>query len=51
LIDELITTNSVPIKTRGLPITVLSISKLLGEAIVRINSNESVTSLFRIKGI
>ena len=51
LIDELITTNSVPIDTRGLPIKVLSIANLLGKAIVRINSNESVTSLFRIKGI
>jgi ribose-phosphate pyrophosphokinase len=50
LIDELITTNSVPIDPRGLPITVLSIAPLLGEAIVRINSNESVTSLFKIKG-
>jgi ribose-phosphate pyrophosphokinase len=50
LIDELITTNSVPIDARGLPITVLSIAQLLGQAIVRINSNESVTSLFRIKG-
>ena len=50
LIDELITTNSVPIETRGLPITVLSVSELLGQAIVRINSNESVTNLFRVKG-
>ena len=50
LIDELITTNSVPIDPRGLPITVLNIAPLLGEAILRINSNESVTSLFRIKG-
>ena len=50
VIDELITTNSVPIDTRGLPITVLSIAPLLGEAILRINSNESVTSLFKIKG-
>lgn len=50
MLDELITTNSVPIDTRGLPITVLSIAPLLGEAIVRINSNESVTSLFKIKG-
>ncbi len=50
LIDELITTNSTPIDTHGLPITVLSIAKLLGQAIVRINGNESVTSLFRIKG-
>ena len=50
LIDELITTNSTPIDTKGLPITVLSIAPLLGQAILRINSNESVTGLFRIKG-
>ncbi len=50
LIDELITTNSVPNEPRGLPITVLSIAALLGNAILRINSNESVTSLFKIKG-
>jgi ribose-phosphate pyrophosphokinase len=50
LIDELITTNSTPISTQGLPITVLSIAKLLGEAIVRITSNQSVTGLFKIKG-
>lgn len=49
-IDELITTNTIPVDPRGLPITVLSVAKLLGEAIVRINCNESVTSLFRIKG-
>ena len=40
----------VPIDPRGLPITVLSIAPLLGEAILRINTNESVTSLFKIKG-
>ena len=50
LIDELITTNTVPIDTRGLPITVLSVAALLGQAIQRINTNESITSLFRIKG-
>ncbi len=50
VIDELITTNSVPVDPRGLPITVLNIAPLLGEAILRINSNESVTSLFKIKG-
>ena len=50
LIDELITTNTVPVDPKGLPITVLSVAPLLGEAILRINSNESVTSLFRIKG-
>jgi ribose-phosphate pyrophosphokinase len=50
LIDELITTNTVPIDTRGLPITVLNVAGLLGQAIQRINTNESITSLFRIKG-
>jgi ribose-phosphate pyrophosphokinase len=50
LIDEVITTNSTPIDTKGLPITVLSIAPLLGEAICRINRDESVTSLFKIKG-
>ena len=50
LIDELITTDSVPVDTRGLPITVLTIAPLLGQAIQRINTNSSVTGLFRIKG-
>jgi ribose-phosphate pyrophosphokinase len=50
LIDELITTNSTPINNHGLPITVLSIASLLGQAIQRINTNESVTGLFRVKG-
>jgi ribose-phosphate pyrophosphokinase len=50
ILDELITTNSTPMKTHGLPVTVLSIASLLGQAIQRINSNESVTSLFRVKG-
>ena len=50
LLDEVITTNSTTVETHGLPITVLSIAPLLGKAIVRINSNESVTSLFEIKG-
>lgn len=49
-IDELIVTDSIPLETRGLPITVLSVAELLGEAIIRINNNESVTSLFRVKG-
>mgnify|MGYP003704654331 CR=1 FL=1 len=49
-LDELITTNSTPIDTHGLPVTVLSIASLLGKAIQRINSNESVTGLFRVKG-
>jgi ribose-phosphate pyrophosphokinase len=50
LIDELITSNSVPLDTRGLPITRLSVAGLLGEAILRCHSNRSVTGLFKVKG-
>lgn len=50
LIDEVITTDSTPIHANGLPVRVLSIASLLGSAIQRINSNESVTGLFRVKG-
>ncbi len=51
VIDELITTDTVlrpPID--GVKITTLSVAGLLGEAIRRINSNSSVTSLFEFKG-
>ncbi len=49
-IDELITTNSTLVDPRSLPIKVLSIAKTFGEAILCIHGNESVSSLFRIKG-
>ena len=50
-LDELITTNTTPVlQQKGIPITVLSVSKLLGEAINRINKNKSVSGLFEIKG-
>ncbi len=49
-LDELITTDSTPVDTKGLPITVLSVAPLLGDAILRINNHQSVTSLFKIKG-
>lgn len=49
-IDELITSNSIPVDPQGLPITVLSVADLLGKAIMRIHSNESVTGLFKVKG-
>ncbi len=49
-LDGLITTNSVPLDPKGLPITVLSVAGLLGEAILRIHGNESVTGLFKVKG-
>ena len=50
-IDELITTDTVlrP-RINGVKITTLSVAGLLGEAIKRINSNSSVTSLFEFKG-
>ncbi|MEM9444558.1 MAG: ribose-phosphate pyrophosphokinase [Verrucomicrobiota bacterium] len=46
-IAELITTNSTPItKIDGVPLIVLSIAELLGEAIKRIHSGESISVLF-----
>lgn len=48
-IRELIVTDTVPIVTAtDFPITVLTVSDLLGEAILRIHENQSVTSLFRL---
>ncbi len=50
-IDELITTDTVLRPAiKGVKITTLSVAGLLGEAIRRINSNSSVTSLFEFKG-
>jgi ribose-phosphate pyrophosphokinase len=50
-IDELITTDTVlrP-EIVGVKVTTLSVAGLLGEAIKRIHSNSSVTSLFEFKG-
>lgn len=48
-ITELITTDSVPPKDwKGFNVRVLSIAELLGEAILRVHNNQSVTSLFRV---
>jgi len=48
-IDELVTTDSVPRKgLQGFSITTLSVAQLLGEAIMRIHNNQSVTSLFKV---
>ncbi len=47
-IEELVTTNSVPMKECGFPITPLCIAELLGEGIKRIHDDESVSSLFKI---
>jgi ribose-phosphate pyrophosphokinase len=46
-ITELITTDSVPNQpVEGINLKVISVASLLGEAIVRIHKNLSVTSLF-----
>lgn len=50
ILDELITTNSTPVNIDQLPITCLNIAPLFAEAIQRIHGNQSVTSLFKIKG-
>ncbi|HWQ92569.1 MAG TPA: ribose-phosphate pyrophosphokinase [Clostridia bacterium] len=50
-IDELVTTDTVLRPAiSGVVITTLSVAGLLGEAIKRIHSNSSVTSLFEFKG-
>jgi ribose-phosphate pyrophosphokinase len=48
-IDEVIVTDSIPIppEKQGAPITVLSVAPLLGEAIIRVHENRSVSELFR----
>jgi len=49
-IKELITTDSVPNREwTEFPVTVLSVAELLGEAILRIHNNKSVSSLFRLE--
>ncbi|MCZ6675123.1 MAG: ribose-phosphate diphosphokinase, partial [Verrucomicrobia bacterium] len=50
-LDELITTNSTPVKIgdSGIPVTVISIAELIGKAIIRTHRGESVSSLFRLK--
>ncbi|HEX8372158.1 MAG TPA: ribose-phosphate pyrophosphokinase [Chthoniobacterales bacterium] len=51
-IEELFTTNSVPVKiTDDVKISVVCIADLLGEGITRIHDDESVSSLFRINAI
>lgn len=49
-IKELITTDSTPVHSGAVGcVTVLSIAELLGEGIMRIHDDESVTSLFELK--
>ena len=49
-LDELITTNSVSMNTEGLPIRQMSVAPLLGEAIKRTHTDNSISTLFEIKG-
>lgn len=49
-IDEMIVTDTIPVEAKNLPMKVLSVAPLLGEAILRINNNQSITDLFSIKG-
>ncbi|CAI9085310.1 ribose-phosphate diphosphokinase [Candidatus Methylacidiphilum fumarolicum] len=50
-LEELITTNSVPVPVvEGVRVTVLDVAPLLGEAIKRIHTGMSVTSLFEVDG-
>lgn len=50
-IEEYVVTDSIPLNAdrKGLPVTVLSIAELLGEAICRIHNNQSVSSLFKVE--
>ena len=48
-IEELVTTDSVPRKGwNGMNVKVISVAELLGEAILRIHNDQSVTSLFKV---
>lgn len=48
-IKELVVTDTVPVQQiDGFPVTVLSVAELLGDAMLRIHENRSVTSLFRL---
>jgi ribose-phosphate pyrophosphokinase len=51
-IKELVVTDTVPLRetaqTSGFPIKVLSVAGLLGEAVLRIHDNQSVSSLFKV---
>jgi ribose-phosphate pyrophosphokinase len=48
-IEELVTTDTIPQKAwDGFPVVALSVAELLGEALMRIHNDQSVTSLFRV---
>ena len=48
-VKELVVTDTVPIRDAGgFPVTVLSVGDLLGEAVLRIHNDQSVSSLFHL---
>jgi ribose-phosphate pyrophosphokinase len=48
-IKELVVTDTVPLQIQAdFNITVLSVAELLGEAMLRIHNDQSITSLFRL---
>lgn len=48
-IKELVVTDTVPLSTQcSIPATVLSVADLLGEAVLRIHNDQSVSSLFKL---
>lgn len=52
-LDEIITTDTIPVESQQIgkfKMTVLSVAKLLAEAISRIHNNCSITELFEVKG-
>ncbi len=46
VLDELVISDTIPMKGKSDKITVLSASKIIGETIRRITNNESVNSIF-----
>ncbi len=48
-LDELVITNTIPVKRELDKIKVLSTARMLGEVIRRVYNNESVNSLFNLK--
>ena len=48
-IEELVTTDTIPqVSWNGFPVVTLPVAELLGEALMRIHNDQSVTSLFRV---
>ncbi len=48
-IQELVVTDTVPqVEREGLPVTILSVAGLFGEAICRIHNDESISDLFKV---